>query len=749
MSMDENTQAVLAMDNFARLLAQENIIVERAKVSTASFNLHDRILQVPNYEGMAKAVQIVFLSHEAAHAIWTPAEYSDFARKNGGSLINIVEDARIERLIKRKFPGIRADYFEGYKIMFDEEFFGTTDINKINRYSFPDRLNVFCKTGNDSIQFSAEEQVLVNKVMSTQTWEEVTALTLEVKAFIASKKQKVKDAKKVSPVESENEETVSAGDEEEELDLGALADALKQITEQPDEQSDEEEDDPKENLFGGFEATPSETKPEEVDSADEVVQEPAIDEDERSAQDEIVTDQAIEDKAKGMVSQKSILYANVVKMKPEQFVVPYEEVMSNVKTIMAERTKSYGWTPRKIDDGKYAAAEKVASLMAKEFEMRKAAEVSKRTCHYKSGSLDMNKIWGYQIKDDLFKRFTEVKEGKSHGLIMLVDWSGSMNSVIDGVLYQAMLLSMFAKKVSIPFRVYAFSDPVLRTAKDLVAGYDHTSSKGAWHDTTPNAMSPRNFNLLEIFSNEMRPHEFKSMANIVMTRQLKSVYSMRGTPFHHSLMGMDCIIPEFKNRYGISKVSLVALTDGASDTLTTKAGYPHDVVILRDKNASYTSLPQAKAAGVSGSFHELMARWLKQKYDINYIYYYLLTSFSDSYIRDALNCAVPFDQCTNDGYNRLVDIISDIKSSGSYSGVASRTDFPSIDVMVFLRQQTKRYFIELDINGQPLESEADDIIDAEIKDSATGADIAASFGKAMGSRRKNAVFVRDLIKAIA
>ena len=46
--------------------------------------------------------------------------------------------------------------------------------------------------------------------------------------------------------------------------------------------------------------------------------------------------------------------------------------------------------------------------------------------------------------------------GKSHGLILFLDWSGSMCEHISNTVKQLVNLTLFCKKVNIPFEVYSF-----------------------------------------------------------------------------------------------------------------------------------------------------------------------------------------------------------------------------------------------------------------------------------------------------
>ena len=114
--------------NLARLLATENLIVEhRADISTASFDVQRRVLQLPKWDLASNTVYDMLVGHEVGHALFTPNEDpSEFGAPM--EFVNVIEDARIEKLIKRKYAGIVKDFHKGYEQLNDRDFF---EINSI------------------------------------------------------------------------------------------------------------------------------------------------------------------------------------------------------------------------------------------------------------------------------------------------------------------------------------------------------------------------------------------------------------------------------------------------------------------------------------------------------------------------------------------------------------------------------------------------------------------------------------------
>jgi len=146
----------------AKLLATEDLVVEHRKVSTAQFNVHSRILTLPMWESASNVVYDLLVGHEVGHALYTPDE--DLPKSIPHSFINIVEDARIEKLMKRKYPGMSKTFFKGYNQMRDDDFFKLDD-EDLDEFNLADSANLYFKIGNFvDIQFSDEEMSIVRMI---------------------------------------------------------------------------------------------------------------------------------------------------------------------------------------------------------------------------------------------------------------------------------------------------------------------------------------------------------------------------------------------------------------------------------------------------------------------------------------------------------------------------------------------------------------------------------------------------------
>lgn len=131
----------------ARLLATEDIVVEHKKVSTACFNVHTRVLTLPLWEKASNNVYDLLVAHECGHSIFTPDEDWTEQVKIPAQFVNVVEDARIEKLMKRKYAGLAKTFYKGYGELNDDDFFQLED-EDISTFNLADRTNLYFKVGN-------------------------------------------------------------------------------------------------------------------------------------------------------------------------------------------------------------------------------------------------------------------------------------------------------------------------------------------------------------------------------------------------------------------------------------------------------------------------------------------------------------------------------------------------------------------------------------------------------------------------
>ena len=195
----------------AKLMATENLRVEHQKISTAKFDTKNRVLYLPIWQNMTGTLYDLLCGHEVGHALYTPPEgWHDVATdkskgRNYKSFLNVVEDARIEKKVKRKYPGLKSSFQTAYSELMKRDFFGLQKRN-INEMSFIDRLNLFSKSQWSAtwINFSSEERFMVDRVQNAETWEDVLRITEEIYDY--SKQEQYETAIQMNDFEFSDED---------------------------------------------------------------------------------------------------------------------------------------------------------------------------------------------------------------------------------------------------------------------------------------------------------------------------------------------------------------------------------------------------------------------------------------------------------------------------------------------------------------------------------------------------------------
>ena len=123
----------------AKLLATEDLVVEHKHVTSAQFDVHTRVLILPLWEKISSTVYDMLVGHEVGHALFTPDR--DHPRHIPHQFVNVVEDARVEKLMKRKYLGLAKTFFNGYKELHEKDFF-ELDGEDITSFNLADRANL-------------------------------------------------------------------------------------------------------------------------------------------------------------------------------------------------------------------------------------------------------------------------------------------------------------------------------------------------------------------------------------------------------------------------------------------------------------------------------------------------------------------------------------------------------------------------------------------------------------------------------
>jgi hypothetical protein len=576
----------------ARLLANENITVQQGNYETAFFDVKTRTLGLPLWKDMGKDVFDMLVGHEVSHALFTPENFHEYMSEGiPHSWLNIVEDVRIEKLILRKYPGLVGNFKRGYVTLMNElDLFGVKDkLDQIHTLHFMDRLNLHAKA-RDMIEvpFADDELQFVEQAKACETYDDVVQCCRDIQAWL---KQKAED-------QQEQEQEGQDGDDGQEgqtMTVGVLTDEKgeedgEEMTEKPDviidarEEGQENDQSEGEEEQEGEGQDAQEGEGETQDGEEEDAGEAGDPETPESGlmDQEALTDVNYTQNANKLLNEDGVIYAKgLTKAEAKASTVPYSVIAQARRNSTEERVmrmRSWGMVPEDetFPEAKYAEflreTKQVVNLMVKEFEMRKAAYRSARARTSTRGTLDVNKLHRYKYDDNLFKQARQLADAKSHGMMMLVDYSGSMHHMLPSVLRQTMALLMFCKRVGIPFEVYAFT-----SMHDGGVWQRYMQAKRIAKPTVTH-ISSEELALLELFNSSMSKRDYEEAMRMTFW-QTTNRYSGRSefeelgnTPLNTALMAMQYKIEEFRQKHPVQKMNFVTLTDGDSNSICYRSG---------------------------------------------------------------------------------------------------------------------------------------------------------------------------------
>ena len=569
----------------AKLLATEGISVTHSvKAETAMFDVKNRQLVLPMWSDMTDDIYDMLVGHEVGHALFTPYDqekeskieskgpWNADAQEIGGdshghiamAYLNIIEDARIEKLMKLKYPGLRRDFVSAYAKLDARDFFGAhakAPKHLIDRINLHFKMGVSAETSLN-VQFSPTEMVFVDRIAASETYDDVVQIVKDLWEYEIENSNNPK----------ESPEYVSQDGEDDGESNG--------------EQGEKKDSKSESDTNGGIKASKGGSKQ---------LTAPAMAETHNNYLENcktLVSDDITD------VSYVSLPVPNLknIIITPKEIDHIMSAYKSNDPCVQTNRAAAVVETQKFI-----RSSNKSVAILVKQFEMKKAADAHKRSSTAKTGILDTVKMMKYRFDDDIFLRSLTIRDGKNHGIVMFVDWSSSMTNIIDDTVRQCFLIALFCKKCNIPFEVYAFSSVHIRadlnlgrsTDKSWDDHYNVTDNEVIQADSWSKANGDRmnrsyeesgddtkyldfsDFSLLNFVSSKMSMKEMTSaMANML---QITSVYGkaarhsyyllnpvlrLSGTPLNECVVAATEIVNQFKAKNNIQIVSTIMLTDG-------------------------------------------------------------------------------------------------------------------------------------------------------------------------------------------
>ena len=399
------------------------------------------------------------------------------------------------------------------------------------------------------------------------------------------------------------------------------------------------------------------------------------------------------------------------------------------------------------------------NYLAKEFEMKKAATAYSRATVARTGVLDTSKLHQYKFNDDIFKKVTMIPEGKNHGLIFLLDWSGSMADDIHDTYKQLLSLCLFCRKVGIPFDVYSFVGDA--------SFYPETFNRDSYDEWTGRLGTlhiPEHFFLVNLLSSTLNNKQFDTYARDIwrITTMFDCRYGYRsrrwseemyersssipdaipshmqlgGTPLCEAIGCLQTIIPDFKRRNGVEKVHVSILSDGeaAHPGIWMKSNYKGDDRIFRGSVRYQTQIRDRKNGRIykfyeSAPFTKQLLNYLKGKFpECNFLGFRIITA------RDLRRV---FEKEANVDWGNFEKRVASQTQTDKYMSEYRKTKCVAFKGLGF----QEIYFIQ----SSALNTDVEFDVDVE----ATKAQIKTAFQKSLKGKKNNKKILSSFIDQIA
>ena len=564
----------------AKLLATEDLIVEHKNCPTAQFNVETRVLVLPIWDKASNDVYDMLVGHEVGHALFTPNE--DLPDGIPHSFVNIVEDVRIEKLMKRRYAGLAKYFYRGYRELTDEDFFELEGVD-ISNMNLADRVNLHFKIGNFvDIEFNSEEKEILKEIWDCETFEDVLSAAETLYNYCKKKpepeqKQTIELPPTGSGQDDDQPQPQMSSDEAEEPDE----------SEEESDQQEVESESPVGGVGGGQDYEPT------VETVDRL-------------------SESLKDLTSRFAQENN--YVEIPQVDLDKVIVPNADIHERCRNEWDE-WKNYRNDCFELSDQAFyefkKSAQKEVNYLVKEFECRKAASSYSRATTTRTGVLDTTKLHTYKYNEDLFKKVSVIPDGKNHGLVFVLDWSGSMAHVMEDTIKQLYNLIWFCRKVSIPFDVYAFTNEY---PKQQFMDYSYEKKDGlVCIDAT--------FSMMNLFTSSVNNKTLETqMINVFRIARALHYYgctypiptglTLSGTPLCESFITLHQILPQFQKKNGVEKVQCIVLSDGEA------CGIRYHKKFSRPGDEEFLGLGRTDEATVlrdrrSGATYNMTGMWWK------------------------------------------------------------------------------------------------------------------------------------------
>lgn len=579
--------------SLARLMSTENLkVVYDPKAQTASFNVATRELRLPVYKDFADEATDMFVGHEVGHALYTPSDEASFKAAVDAidsnnpqavqTFLNVVEDVRIDRLIKNKYPGIRRCYSIGSAELVKHDLFGLREQGAQPLAEMPmiDRINIHFKAGiygTLPVLLNEREQAFADRMEAAETWEDVVGIAKDLyEAESQLLEQMAQQAQTVMvPVVSDKGE--QGNDPNSQSDAGDIR----------NEKVEEGDEDEGTLAASGIDNRHNRNRPRPVSTQEKY---------------EAAKSRKIDNMA------DAYDYYEIPTPNLDSIVIPFSTILADLDKNREENKCQSCWIGDSLYEKYRQSNLPSVRIMARTFERKQSAILDARTLISKTGVIDPNTLHSFRFNDDIFIRNEELPNGKKHGMVIYVDWSSSMGGTMLATVQQVLALTDFCDMVRIPYEVYAFSAAVDERVLSKQERADWRKMVGKyWNgftvaedengyevNATNGKLEMSMFQLLNLLSSKMSKTDRVAMQKHLLVMgaafdgslvngvryyfPIPSLYNLSSTPLDEAVVCSFTQIPAFMQENGVQVMNTVFITDGGSGSAVVRDRCHNNIV---------------------------------------------------------------------------------------------------------------------------------------------------------------------------
>jgi hypothetical protein len=537
----------------------------------------------------------MLVGHEVSHALFTPADgWQGFVGDDSDTplrhiCLNICEDVRIERKIQTKFPGLRRDFSKAYKSFHDRDIFELKG-KPVKDLPLIDRINLYYKGeiyGQMSVPFAQDERQWITRLDAADTFESIMEIAEDL--FEVTKEEQEQQEQQAEAgnceVTADGQGEGAGGSEDSEKTEGGKGagaagggEESEDNAPQPGNDSGDSMDD---DTDDGEPADSTEgDSAQQGDASDDLSYESYQNDSNLPGQTQHNYEQARDE----MRDTESAEYAyyELPTADLNRIIVKHDVITRHWEQYWNENNNAHNGCVMDLRSRANLAlrefqtrSKPIISHMVQQFQRKQAADASKRTSTAKTGILDTTTMINYRWSEDIFLKNEVHPDGKNHGLVIFLDWSGSMSTILQDTIDQLLILVEFCRQAGIPYDVHAFTSSIFVSESVNEPNWDRDRDKeNALLDeaakqwtTTERSLKPHTFQLLNFLSSKQnnRTH-IEAVKNLYYLGR-SGYYTPRGfrlgsTPLNEAILAALDLVPEFQAANNVQICNTIFLTDG-------------------------------------------------------------------------------------------------------------------------------------------------------------------------------------------